>query len=199
MLGFLLRLDLVLPFLDGGPLSFDNLPLLVLLANDTPLHFLICLWKSEEAWLGDTLDLLVLLHTNKLLLVCLEAVNVLLLDAVLRVHAELVHGDAEETCAGGLDTGGCELFLSEAPAKADATVVTRGWAVDKRAKWALSGTRGNPRRAELASVLAADFAGWIVKEGLHTPLPVLAEVVVRDSVILANHPKGRAKPPSWRF
>ena len=103
------------------------------------------------------------------------------------MHAELVNGDAEETSTGSLDAGSGELLLCEAPAKADTAVVTRGWAVDERAEWTFSWAWGDARRTELAGVLAADFARWIIEEGLYTPLPVLTEVVIRDSVVLADH------------
>ena len=196
MLGFLLSLDLVLPFLDSRALSFDNLPLLVFLADDAPLDFLVCLWKSEESWLGNTLNLFVLLHADELLLVCLEAVDVLLLDAVLCVNAELVNGDAQKSGTRSFNAGSGELLLREAPAKANASVVTRGWAVDEWAKRALGRAGCNPGRAELASVLAADLTRRVIEEGLHTPLPVLAQVVIRHAVVLAHHRKGPTSLPS---
>ena len=187
MLGLLLRLDLVLPDLDRGPLVLDNLPLLVFLGDHTPLDLLVSLRECKQRWLLDALDLLILLHPDKLGLVRLEALDVLLLDFISCVDAELVNGNSQKSGARSFNTGSSEFLLGESSAKADTAVVPRGWAMHKRAEWALDWARGDLLRAQLAGGLAADLTRRVIEEGLDTPLPVLAQMVVRDAIVLADH------------
>ena len=199
MLCLLLCLDLVLPDLDRSPLVLDDLPLLVLLRDHAPLDLLVGLRQREQRRLVNALDLLVLLHPDELRLVRLEALDVLLLDLVLRVDAELVDSDAQEPGTRRFNPGRSELLLREPPAQADPAVVPGGWAMDERPKRALDRARSDLLRAQLAGGLAANLARRVVEERLHAPLPVLAEVIVRDTVVLADHGKGQAKPTRERF
>ena len=120
-------------------------------------------------------------------LVCLEALHVQLLTLLAQIPPAVVDNNADTTRLLPSDTCLLKLGKGESTALTDLRVVadslcTDGWAEE------LEGTDTEGSSLGLAGLTATKFASRLVEPGADTALPVLAEVVcVEDVVVLETH------------
>lgn len=89
-----------------------------------------------------------------------------------------------------------KLAEGEATAKTDLGVVLHGLAAGNGAE--LVQRAGSDLLSLLSAGSPADLLlGGLVEPGLHTPLPVLVEVSVRDDVVLAHYDTERREGKNW--
>lgn len=124
---------------------------------------------------------------DKLRLVCLEALHVQFLALLAQVPPAVVDYDAYTTCLLLANARLLELGQGESTALADLGVVADGLSTDSRAKQ-LERTDTERGSLSLAGTAAAELASGLVEPGADAALPVLAEVVVvEDVVMLETH------------
>lgn len=124
---------------------------------------------------------------NQALLVRLQSLHIQLLSLLAQIPPPVVNGNSQSAGLLSSNTGLLELSKSESTSLADLDVVSDGGRTDGRAE-KLERTHTELGGLGGASLAAAEFAPGLVEPGAHAALPVLAEVVrVEDVVVGETH------------
>lgn len=118
-------------------------------------------------------------------LVSLEALNVELETFLGSVAATVVNGDTERKSLLATDTGSLELLLGETTTSTELHVVALGGASNGGAE-ELSRAESSLDGLGLAMEAARVLLAGLVEPGLHTGLPILAEVVPVENAVLSR-------------
>lgn len=146
--------------------------------------------RNRKTHLGiSLLDLASLLgEDNETGLVSLEALNVEFETFLGSVAATVVDGDTEREGLLATDTGSLELLLGESTTGTELHVVALGRASNGGAE-ELSGTESCLDGLCLSVKAARVLLAGLIEPGLHTGLPVLAEVVPVENAVVQNKKK----------
>lgn len=128
----------------------------------------------------------VLREDQELRLVFLEPLDVVLHGVKRAILPARVNGNANGRGVPGRDAGLLELLDGEAAAQAKVHVVLVGLAADDRAQGAVNRARGLLGVLGGAGAATAALAHRLVEPAPHSQLPLLAEVVVRDDIVVLH-------------
>jgi hypothetical protein len=123
---------------------------------------------------------------NELALVELETVDIDLETLVRAVVTTMVDSNTDRAGLLWRHTSSAELIKSETTAETSLGVVlvgltTHDWA--EKVHW----TRSETSSLGIASRAASSLLGWLIEPGLDITLPVLAEVILVDNVVVLWH------------
>jgi hypothetical protein len=124
-------------------------------------------------------------ENNELGGVLLESLGVLVEGLVALVGAAVVDGDTYRGGVLGSEASSLDLGQGETSSGSDASVVPNSLAPDDGSQ-GLSGAGSDGGSLGLAGESAALLLASLVQPGLYTALPILAEVCVRQNVVVLD-------------
>ena len=150
------------------------------------------------AELSSAHSLLVVLEHNQLALVSLQSLHVRLQSLHRLVHTTVIHSNTNRGSLLRVDSGLLRHYLhhaatshlqltkSETTAQSRLHVVLLSGATNHRTEQSASGTRSDGSSLLLAEQSAASLLSGLIEPGLHTTIPILLEVSIRQNVVMLH-------------